>query len=100
MRLLLAFLVILAFVVFVGPELAHAQGAGERVGENVGDLLGGWAKQLYVGLAAVVALVFLLNRKFVELAIYMATAVLVGGFVLAPDAVAGLVKDIWKTVTL
>ena len=47
---------------------ALAAGDGERVGENVGDLLGGWAKSLYVGIAAVVALVFLLNRKFADLA--------------------------------
>src|SRR5436305_312633 len=29
-----------------------AAGQGERVGQNVGDLLGGWAKNLYVGIAA------------------------------------------------
>ena len=40
---------------------ALAQGDGERVGENVGELLGGWARSLYVGIAAVVALMFLLE---------------------------------------
>src|SRR3954447_11505923 len=39
---------------------AHAQaaGQGERVGERVGELLGGWARSLYIGIAAIVALVF------------------------------------------
>jgi hypothetical protein len=78
---------------------ALAAGDGERVGENVGDLLGGWAKSLYVGIAAVVALVFLLNRKFADLAIFILAAVLVGGFVMAPGDIAGVVRDIWQTVT-
>ncbi len=78
---------------------ALAAGDGERVGENVGDLLGGWAKSLYIGIAAVVALVFLLNRKFADLAIFMLAAVLVGGFVMAPSDIAAVVRDIWETVT-
>jgi hypothetical protein len=78
---------------------ALAAGDGERVGENVGDLLGGWAKSLYVGIAAVVALMFLLNRKFADLAIFILAAVVVGGFVMAPNEIAGVVQDIWATVT-
>src|SRR5918993_2543047 len=78
---------------------AWAAGDGERIGENVGDLLGGWAKSLYIGIAAVVALVFLLNRKFADLAIFMVAALMVGGFVMAPNDIAGVVRDIWQTVT-
>ena len=50
---------------------AYAAGDGEKVGENIGNLLGGWAKSLYVGIAAVVALMFLLNRQFADLAVFM-----------------------------
>ncbi len=64
-------------------------GDGEQVGENLGNLLGGWAKSLYVGIAAVVALMFLLNRRFADLAVFMLAAVLVGGFVMAPNDIAG-----------
>ena len=78
---------------------ALAQGDGERVGENIGNLLGGWAKSLYVGIAAVVALLFLLNRRFTDLAVFMVAAVLVGGFVMAPNDVASTVRDIWQTIT-
>src|SRR5690242_21088179 len=78
---------------------ASAAGDGEKVGQNVGNLLGGWAKSLYVGIAAVVALMFLLNRKFADLALFMLAAVLVGGFVMAPNDVAGMVRGIWTTVT-
>src|SRR4051794_23004963 len=76
----------------------YAAGDGERGGENVGDLLGGGAERLYVGVAAVVALVFLLNRKFADLAVFMLAAVQVGGFVMAPNDIAGVVRDIWQTV--
>jgi hypothetical protein len=78
---------------------AYAAGDGEKVGENVGHLLGGWARSLYVGIAAVVALMFLMNRKFADLAVFMLAAVLVGGFVMAPNDVADTVKSIWSTVT-
>jgi hypothetical protein len=78
---------------------AFAAGEGERVGENVGRLLGGWARNLYVGIAAVVALVFLLNRRFADLAVFLVAATLVGGFVLAPAEVAGTIRDIWQTIT-
>jgi hypothetical protein len=76
-----------------------APGDGERVGENVGDLLGGWAKSLFMGIAGLVALIFLLNRRFADLAIFMVAAVVVGGFVMAPNDIAGTVRDIWQTIT-
>jgi hypothetical protein len=77
----------------------YAAGDGERVGENVGHLLGGWAKSLYVGIAAIVALMFLMTRRFADMAVFMLAAVLVGGFVMAPNDIAGVVRDIWQTVT-
>ncbi len=75
-----------------------AAGEGEKVGENVGNLLGGWAKSLYVGIAAVVALMFLMNRRFGDLAIFMLAALLVGGFVMAPGDISKMVQDIWNTI--
>jgi hypothetical protein len=78
---------------------AWAAGDGEKVGENIGNLLGGWAKNLYVGIAAVVALMFLLNRRFADLAVFMVAALIVGGFVMAPNDIAGTVRDIWATIT-
>src|SRR4051794_23203491 len=78
---------------------AYAAGDGEKVGENIGNLLGGWAKSLYVGITAVVALMFLLNRRFADLALFMVAALIVGGFVMAPNDVAGTIRDIWQTIT-
>ena len=85
--------------VFVLCSPALAAGDGERVGENVGDLLGGWAKSLYAGIAGLVALVFLFNRRFADLAIFAGAAAVVGGFVMAPNEIAGTVRDIWQTIT-
>src|SRR3954467_9605283 len=83
--------------VLVAP--VYAAGDGEKVGQNIGNLLGGWARSLYVGIAAIVALMFLLNRRFADLAVFMLAAVLVGGLVLAPTSIAGVVHDIWTTIT-
>lgn len=71
---------------------------GEQVGRNVGQLLGGWARSLFVGVAAVIALMFLVNRRFADLALFMVAAVLVGGFVMAPTEIASTIKSIWQTV--
>jgi hypothetical protein len=85
------------FVLLVGE--AVARGEGERVGENIGGLMGGWAKSLYLGIAGIVALVFLLNRRFADLAVFIAAAVIVGGFVMAPEEIAATVRDLWRTIT-
>ena len=77
----------------------YAAGDGEKVGQNIGNLLGGWARSLYVGIAAIVALMFLMNRRFADLAVFMLAAVLVGGFVMAPNDIAGMVHDIWSTIS-
>jgi hypothetical protein len=88
--------------VLIAPSVAfaaEAKGGGERVGENIGNLLGGWAKSLYVGIASVVALMFLMNRRFADLAVFMVAVLIVGGFVMAPNDIAGTVRDIWQTIT-
>ena len=90
---------VVSLVWWLAAAPAMAAGDGEQVGENIGDLLGGWAKSLYVGIAGVVALMFLLNRRFADLALFMVAALVVGGFVMAPNDIAGTVRDIWHTIT-
>ena len=99
MRRLMASAMVTAGAVWVWAAPALAAGNGERVGRNVGNLLGGWAKSLYLGIAAVVALMFLLNRRFADMAVFMLAALIVGGFVMAPNDVAGTIRDIWQTIT-
>ena len=71
---------------------------GESVGENVGELLGSWAASLYTGVVAIVAILFLLSRKFTELAVFLLIAVVVGGFVLTPDSAAAAIKGLFDAV--
>src|SRR5215218_6515816 len=99
MRRVLRMTLVSVTVWWLAAVPASAAGDGERVGENVGNLLGGWAKSLFMGIAGLVALIFLLNRRFADLAIFMVAATVVGGFVMAPNDIAGTVRDIWHTIT-
>ena len=99
MRRFLSLIAVAGVAALLRATTTFAAGDGERVGENVADLLGGWAKSLYAGIAAVMALMFLLNRRFADLALFALAAVVVGGFVMAPNEVAGTVRDIWRTIT-
>jgi hypothetical protein len=54
---------------------------------------------LFSGIAAIIALVFLLNRRFADLALFLVAAVVVGGFVFAPQDIGNTVRDIWATLT-
>ena len=71
---------------------------GERL-SKFGDLVRKWFRQAQRLFHMVVALVFLLNRKFGELAVFMLAAVLVGGFVMAPHEISGMVRDITEGKT-
>lgn len=75
-----------------------ASGDGAKIGQNLGNLLGSWAKSLYLGIAAIVSVVFLLNRRFAELAVFVGAAIVVGGFVLAPGDVSQTVHAIWSSL--
>ena len=99
MRRVLQVALLSVMVWWLAAVPADAAGDGERVGENIGNLLGGWSKSLFMGIAGLVALIFLLNRRFADLAIFMVASLVVGGFVMAPDDIAGTVRDIWQTIT-
>ena len=51
-------------------------------------LLRHYAGEVYGGIVAIVGLVFLLNRRFTDLAVFFVAAVLVGWLVFSPDQVA------------
>ncbi len=91
-----------AVVVAIGALLAAPvalSGNGETVGRNLGDLLKTWVAALFTGVAALVSLIFLLNRRYNELALFVIAAVIVGGFVFAPAAVAQTIENVWSTLT-
>lgn len=83
-------------VLLVEPTAALA--AGNDVGRNIGQLLRHYAGQIYGGVIAIVGLVFLLNRKFTDLAVFFVAAVLVGWLVFSPDQVADAARAIGQRV--
>jgi hypothetical protein len=93
------FAIVLAAVVAVlllGAPAALA--AGNDIGHNLGSLLRRYAGQIYGGVVAIVGLVFLLNRRFTELATFFLAAILVGWLVFSPDQVADAARAIAKQV--
>ena len=88
-------LCLVAAALAVPPD---ALAAGNDVGHNLGSVLRKYAGEVYGGIVAVVGLVFLLNRRLTELAVYFVAAVLVGWLVFSPDQVASAARAIGNQV--
>lgn len=89
-------LVLVALALMLAPAAALA--AGNDVGHNIGTLLRQYAGEVYGGIVAVVGLIFLLNRKFTDLAMFFLAAILVGWLVFSPDQVADAARAIGQRV--
>jgi O-antigen/teichoic acid export membrane protein len=72
--------------------------SGNEVGRNLGGLLKRYAGQIYGGVIAIVGLLFLLNRRYTELALFVLAAVLVAWLVFSPDQVARTARGIGDQV--
>jgi len=77
---------------------ADAFAAGNNVGQNVANLLKGYAGDLYGGIVAVISLVFLLNRRYTELAVFLFASIVVAWMVFAPSEIAKAAEGIGKQV--
>lgn len=86
-----------ACILLVVPASAFAA-TGNDVGHNIGSLLRHYAGEVYGGVLAIVGLVFLLNRKFTDLAVFFVAAILVGWLVFSPDQVADAARAIGQRV--
>lgn len=87
----LALLAALALALLLAPA---ALAAGNDIGHNLGSLLRRYAGEVYGGIVAVVGLVFLLNRRFTDLAMFFVAAILVGWLVFSPDQIADAARAI------
>jgi hypothetical protein len=92
----LAALVVLA-VTFVFPGGALAA-TGNDVGANLSRLLRHYAGELYGGVVAVVGLVFLINRRYTELATFLVASVVVAWLVFSPDQIADAARAIGRQI--
>lgn len=92
LRLIAAGLVTVAIALLV-PAAALAAG-GNSIGSNLAGVLREYAGELYTGIVAIFALVFLINRRFTELVMFFVAAIVVGWLVFAPGQVAEAAKAI------
>ena len=81
----------LALALALAPQ---ALAAGNDVAHNLESLLRKYAGEAYGGIVASVGLVFLLNRRFTDLATFFVAAVLVGWLVFSPDQIANAARAI------
>jgi hypothetical protein len=72
--------------------------AGNDVGANVSSLLRHYASELYGGVIAVVSLMFLVNRRYGELATFLLASVVVAWLVFSPDQVAHAARSIGNQI--
>jgi nitrate reductase gamma subunit len=78
------------------PAVAFA--SGNEVGANVGNLLKHYAGELYGGVVAIIAVVCLMNRRYVELATFLFAAVVVAWMVFDPSDIASAAEAIGKQI--
>jgi hypothetical protein len=71
-----------------------ALAAGNDVGKNVGDLLKHYAGEVYGGVVAIISLVFLLNRRYSELAVFLFASIVVAWMVFAPSQIGHAAESI------
>jgi len=90
--------VVLAAVCLLVLFTGDAWAAGTNVAQNVGNLLKGYAVDLYGGIVAAFSLVFLWNRRYVELATFLFAAVVVAWMVFAPDEIGKAAEAIGKQI--
>jgi hypothetical protein len=77
---------------------AVALASGNDVGKNVGDLLKHYAGELYGGIVGIIAVVCLMNRRYVELATFLFAAVVVAWMVFDPSNIATAAEAIGKQI--
>lgn len=80
------------------PSGADSESA-KAAGTNIGDILKSWGGSLLLAIAGLRGLVALAKRDFGEGISLLAIAVVVGGFVYAPDQVKGLIVSLWRPIS-
>jgi hypothetical protein len=88
----------LTLLVLLVPA-AIGLGAGEDAGTNIGNKLREWAGPLFVGIASIAGLYFLITRRFNEMMVWFGVALIVGVFVYAPRAVQDLATSLGRLIS-
>jgi hypothetical protein len=80
------------------PQGGDPAGGGNDVGKNLGDFLRDQAAPIFGGVIAIVSILFLINRRYSELGLFVLMAFVVGWLVFSPDSVSGAARDIAKRI--
>jgi hypothetical protein len=83
-------------VLVLAPDALAA--TGNNVGQNLGSLLRQYAGEIYGGIVAIVALIFLVNRRYTELGLFLGAAIVVAWLVFSPDQVANAARAIGQRI--
>jgi hypothetical protein len=92
---LLSLLTVCALTLFPAGALAAS---GPNVGQNVANLLKGYATELYGGIVGVISLVFLINRRYTELAVFLFASIVVAWMVFASSDIATAAEAIGRQI--
>lgn len=92
---LMAAVAAVALLVFPAAALAAEK---IDVGQNVANLLKGYATELYGGIVGVISLMFLINRRYTELAVFLCAAIVVAWMVFASAEIATAAEAIGKQI--
>ena len=76
---------------------AHAAADVRNAGKNIADTLKLWSGALFGGITGIMAVFYLLARKVGPALGFAALAMLVGGFVFAPQLIGDLSESLYKT---
>jgi hypothetical protein len=94
----LALVTLLAVALLLALPAVALGASGNDVGHNIGSTLRHYASEIYGGILSIVALIFLLNRRFSDLMVFFAAAILVGWLVFSPDQVADAARAIGQRI--
>ena len=91
---------LLAALSAADPQAAHAAADIGNAGKNIGQTASSWARWLFGGGVALGAAWFSLpaNRKAGPALVFVAFALLLGGFVFSPQLVGDASQSLWQTV--
>lgn len=84
-----------AFLILAPDALAQA---GNDVGRNLGGMLRRYATQIYGGVVAIISLIFLVNRRYTELGIFLLASVVVAWMVFSPDQIARAARAVGREI--
>jgi hypothetical protein len=87
---------LLAFVGLLAFTGVASAADGLDIGQNLGRTATGIAKALFLGVVAVVGLIFIVNRRYTDLAVFLVAVVIVGGLIFEQGTLRNTVQDIWK----